>query len=239
MDRSTSFAKLARHLTDLTVVRYDRRGYGHSVLGDGNAAPTIDGHVDDLLGLLGDLGDRPATIVGHSIGGVVALAAAQRSPHVARSVLAYESPMPWADWWPAGSAGGQAVEIGADDPVAAGDAAERFMRRIVGDSVWERLPRSTRDQRRAEGLALVAELRSVRPPASPAYDLDAITVPVIAAHGTTSAPHHIEAAERLAAALPGARLRVIEGAGHGAHSSHPAEFAALVREAVALASAGE
>ena len=30
------------------------------------------------------------------------------------------------------------------------DAAEVFMRRMIGDVVWERLPAATRDQRRAE-----------------------------------------------------------------------------------------
>ena len=33
-------------------------------------------------------------------------------------------------------------------------AAERFMRRLIGDARWERLPQATREARRAEGPAL-------------------------------------------------------------------------------------
>ena len=38
------------------------------------------------------------------------------------------------------------------------DAAERFMRRLIGDARWERLPSATREARRSEGPALVGEL---------------------------------------------------------------------------------
>ena len=61
-------------LADLPVVRYDRRGYGRSTsLGVGDLSV----HADDLLDLIGD---RPAVVVGHSLGGVVALVAAERRP---------------------------------------------------------------------------------------------------------------------------------------------------------------
>jgi pimeloyl-ACP methyl ester carboxylesterase len=39
----------------------------------------------------------------------------------------------------------------------------------------------------------------------------------------------------LAAQVPRGELIVIEGASHGAHLSHPGEFAELVRRAAALA----
>jgi len=143
--------------------------------------------------------------VGHSLGGVIALALAQRRPELVRAVVAYEAPMSWCDWWPKVTAG--AVAMSAE--VAAEDAAERFMRRIVGDDRWERLPPRTRLQRRAEGPALVAELRSIRDPANPPYEAAALAVPVIAAHGTESSPHHKQTAQRLAQEAPRAELMVV------------------------------
>lgn len=112
------------------------------------------------------------------------------------------------------------------------DAAEWFLRRMIGDATWERLPASMRAERRAEGPTLVAELRSVRPPAPVPYEAAAVSVPVVAAHGTETKPHHVRATEELARQAPHGELQVIQGAGHGAHLTHPAEFAGLVRRAL-------
>src|ERR1700684_4577013 len=68
MDRPTSFARVVRRLDDLHTVTYDRRGYHRSR----RALPlntTLDGHIDDLLAVIGG---RPAVGVGHSDGGGIA-----------------------------------------------------------------------------------------------------------------------------------------------------------------------
>ena len=230
MDRSTSFAKTDRRLAEAHVVRYDRRGYGRSL--ETGPAASLTEQVDDVLAVIAE---RPVTVVGHSLGGVIGLAAAARRPDLVRSVVAYEAPMAWREWWPDRTAGGRAMAIAAEDPEAAGNAAERFVRGIVGDAVWQRLPPSTRAQRRAEGLALVAELRSIRDPEHPPYEPADVTVPVIAAHGTESVAHHIEAARTLARTAPRAELHVVTGAGHGVHTSDPGALADLVRLAIARA----
>ena len=223
MDRSASFIRTERVLDGRHVIRYDRRGYGRSA--GLPAAASFDDHVDDLFSIIDR---RAAVVIGHSLGGVVALTAAQRDPSIIRAVGAFEAPMPWADWWPEGTAGGAALAAAADPA----DAAETFMRRIIGDERWEELPERTRRERRAEGVALVAEMRFLHDPPPP-YDPGQIAVPVVAARGGTSTPHHVRTAEELARAVPGAELVVIDGAGHGAHASHPAEFAAYVERVVA------
>lgn len=224
MDRGASMARVAAELADLDSVRYDRRGYGRSVEA---GACGIDGHVEDLCHVVGE---RPSVLVGHSYGGVVALAAAARRPDLVLAVAAYEAPMPWCDWWPSTTAGGAAAR--SEDGRA---AAEGFLRRMLGDERYERLPESTRAKRGREGDALVTELRSVRSGGAP-YDPRALVVPVVAARGTRSGAHLRRAAEVLAAEVPGGELVVLEGADHGAHLSQPAAFATLVvRRAVALA----
>lgn len=221
MDRSGAFARCCGHLRDLHTVRYDRRGYGKS---SGLGAPTIAGHADDLIDVLAE---RRGVVVGHSLGGVIALTAAQRRPDLVRAVGAYEAPMPWIDWWPKKSAGGEAMTAGAGQSAeAVADAAERFMRRMIGDERWEALPEGTRHARRAEGPALLAELQSAR--AGAPYDPSKITVPVVAGCSTGSREHHQWAAHELAK-LTGTEPFVIEGADHGAHVTHHAEFATFVR----------
>lgn len=247
MDRSGGMLRVRRALqSTCRVMRYDRRGYARSL--DAGPPTSFDQQVDDLADLLDG---QPAVLAGHSLGGVVCLALAARRPHLVRSVLAYEAPRMWAPWWPGGTPGGQAVAVATGDRAADGsprasggatgiegedgrgeDAAEWFLRRMIGDATWERLPASMRAERRAEGPTLVAELRSVRPPAPVPYEAAAVTVPVVAAHGTETKPHHVRATEELAQQAPHGELRVIEGAGHGAHLTHPAEFAGLVRRAL-------
>jgi pimeloyl-ACP methyl ester carboxylesterase len=94
-----------------------------------------------------------------------------------------------------------------------------------------------RAERRAEGHALLAEMRSVRPPNQPPYDAAAVSVPVVAAFGTETRPHHRRATDDLARTAPRGELRVVEGADHGGHLTHPNEFADLIRRA--LERAGE
>ncbi|MEO7460221.1 MAG: alpha/beta hydrolase [Acidimicrobiales bacterium] len=228
LDRSAAFVRVQRHLNDLRVLRYDRRGYGRSL--HTGPAPSFDVQVEDLATVVGD---RPSVIVGHSLGGVIALAFAERQPDVALAVVAYEAPMAWMSWWPTATAGSAAMAADSD----AADAAERFMRRMVGDERWERMPPRTRDQRRAEGPALVAELRSIRDGAMPPYTPERVSVPVVAAHGSESSGHHRQTAVALADAVPNGELVVVDGASHGVHLTHPAALAMLARRALELARA--
>jgi pimeloyl-ACP methyl ester carboxylesterase len=220
MDRSLSFAKVVRQLGDLHVVAYDRQGYGRS--DHGPPRTSVAGHVADLVDVLAG---RRGVVIGHSYGGDVALAAAVARPDLVAAVGAFEAPLPWQDWWPGRSAGGAAMDARSPE-----EAAEAFMRRIVGDHVWSRLPPSTREKRRSEGAALVSDLESIRGAAP--FEPAAITVPVVVGTGSTSERHHREGATRLAAIIPDAELIEFEGAGHGAHRSHPKEFVDFVRRAV-------
>jgi pimeloyl-ACP methyl ester carboxylesterase len=228
MDRSTSFGRVRRLLDDLRVARYDRRGYARSV----DLGPPVSFHqqVDDLLDVVAWVApDGPPPVVfGHSYGGTVALAAAAEAPERVAAVIAFEPPLPWMDWWPSSSAGAEAVASSAGPE----EAGERFMRRMVGDERWQKLPPSTRAARRAEGPTLVAELAQLRPPNPAPFELGSIRAPVLAAHGTEGAAHHGEAARAVAAGVPGADLELVPGSGHGVHLTHPAAVAAMVRRLV-------
>lgn len=235
LDRSTSFARVVRRLSDLRTVAYDRRGYHHSR----DADPLCDGlagHVDDLISVIDG---RPAVVVGHSYGADVALAAAFR-PESRESVLAvaaYEPPVPWLDVYrdaPDAARTPSPAEADADDPEAAGLAAERFFRRMVGDTAWERLPEPAKAARRADGPALLAELRDLRL-AEPPFDIGGMPVPVTYGRGGRSADRHRRSVEWLHQRTPESELIEIAGASHGAHLTHPDAFAAMVRSAVARA----
>ena len=236
MDRASSMLRVRRVLEgECRVLRYDRRGYARSL--ELGPAVSLDQQVDDLAALVGS---RVAVVAGHSLGGVICLALAERSPEQVGAVVAYEAPMMWESWWPAGTAGATALATtagrrdgGDGDP---GDAAEAFMRRVLGDARWARLPAHVRAERRAEGPTLLAELRTVHQPAPAPYRPERLTVPVVAAYGSETQPQHRRAAEELARRAPHGVLERIDGAGHGAHLTHPQAFAGLVRRSLSLAS---
>jgi pimeloyl-ACP methyl ester carboxylesterase len=223
MDRSGAMLRTRRLLQPgHRVIRYDRRGYGRSK----SAAPTDDFSVQ-VADLADVLRERPGVVAGHSFGGVIALALAERHPELVRAVLAYEAPMMWEPWWP------HAWSAMPDQHPE--DAAEWFLRRMIGDAMWERLPASMRADRRAEGRALLADMHSVRLPAPAPYTPERVEVPVVAAHGSEARPHHRRATEELARRVPRPELRIVPGADHGIHLSDPEAFAQLVRRAVTAA----
>ena len=227
MDRSSSFARAARRLPELRVLTYDRRGYGKST-GAAPADGPMAAHVEDLVGLLGG---RSATVVGHSFGGDVAFALALSHPELTTAVAAFEPPMPWIPWWPEG---GASRDIRRQDIVAPAAVAERFFRLVAVDEVWESLPERTKADRRREGPAVLSDIDTLtgRTPPFDVAQLSALETPIFLAAGEQSKPHQRLGTARLAQAL-GVPLTVITGARHGAHSSHPEEFARWVRNIVA------
>lgn len=223
LDRSAGLLKLSRRLDDLyRVTRYDRRGYGRSRPHPGPFA--MDQQVGDLIDVIAQVpeAEGAAVIVGHSYGGNVALAAADHAPDLVAGVITYESPLSWLDWWPNSGAGGSAMQW-SDHPE---EAAERFMRRLIGDDRWDKLPPSSRAARRAEGPAMIGELADLRQraPWNPAR----VEVPVLAVHGELCQPHQRSGTEELVEMLPFARLAVVAGARHFGPNTHPDDMAELV-----------
>ena len=230
MDRGASFGRVAPLLRGHRVVRYDRRGYGRSL--DAATEPLdVHGHADDLVEVIAEHAGGRAVVIGHSLGGDVALTAACRRPEAVLAVGGYEVPMPWEPWWSAVSAGG--ATIAAADAEGAGAGAENFLRRMAGDDRWEAMSEAERDERRAEGPALVAEIRSLHLDGPP-FAVGDLRCPVRIACGSQSKDHHRRGASELARMVGDTDgPTVLEGAQHGAHRSHPDAFAAWVLEVAA------
>jgi pimeloyl-ACP methyl ester carboxylesterase len=220
MDRAAGLARLARRLDDrFRVVRYDRRGYGRS-RPHGGPFRLVE-HVDDAISVLDG---RCAVVFGHSYGGDVALALAAERPECVTAVAVYEPPLSWLDWWPTTTAGSSAL-AGGDDPA---DAAERFMRRLIGDARWEALPAGTRAARRAEGPVMLEELADLR--RGPAWPSGAPMPTSVAMCGAEGASHHRRAVEELAVMLPGCRVVAVPGARHAGPLTHAGEVATVISE---------
>ncbi|MBW4030603.1 MAG: alpha/beta hydrolase [Acidobacteria bacterium] len=220
LDRASSFTRVSRRLEEFDVIAYDRRGYQRSrELGPGTLAQ----HVADLRRVIEWAAHAgPVVLFGHSFGGLVAMTLAAEAPDAPDVVVAYESPLPWVLTRP------------SPTPVPGGDPAleaERFFRRVVSDSSWERLGALEQESRRLDGPALSADLRAMTSPSAP-FDLRDIQVPVRYLYGDQrAAPYYHALAQRLAAASRFFTSRELQGAAHGAHLSHPDVLATEIRHA--------
>jgi pimeloyl-ACP methyl ester carboxylesterase len=224
LDRASSFTRLSRRLDDFDVVAYDRRGYQRSrSLGPG----TLEQDVQDLRRVI-EWAVDPATrsgpvLFGHSFGGLVAMALIADDPDAAALTVAYESPLPWVLSRPS------PTPSPGESPAL---AAERFFRRVVSDSSWERLSTVEQESRRLDGPALSADLNAMTT-ALPPFTLEDIRSPVRYLYGDQRAgPYYHELARTLTRASPFFDVRELPGLPHGAHLSHPDLLAGEVRGAL-------
>jgi 3-oxoadipate enol-lactonase len=210
-----------------TVVAWDARGYGGS--SDPPEGWTIADFADDLAALLDQLGTERAHVVGMSMGGVIALAFAARHPQrLARLVL--------ADTYCGGGtlppAERQARLERRLAAVASGSLAQ-FARERAGEVLSSQAPPALR----AEVKAIMAALHPAgyRQAAIALANADyrpvlsSITAPTLVIWGSEDRVLSRAESERLAAGIPGARLAIIEGAGHASNQERPEEFNRLVR----------
>lgn len=223
LDRSMAFRGVLQrlHLFDTTV--YDRRGYGASV--GLQPATSVADHVSDLIAVLDE---TPSVVVGHSMGGVVALLAAAKRPDLVPSLGIFEAPI-------------LGVTLPTDHSPNSVDIPEdpehlvRWMyRRVVGESAFEHM--NPRAQRALvdEAPALRADLLSIRDAKMP-FEPSSVPMPTVVGYGAESASRHIARAKWLAEHLPQAELFEAPGAQHGCHRSHPEHFAAFVELAAGKA----
>jgi pimeloyl-ACP methyl ester carboxylesterase len=230
MDRAASFGRAMRRMGHLDVVAYDRRGYGASL--DAGTSEHLTDHAHDLGSVIDWTASASVVVVGHSLGGTIAVALAVTGTSRLVAMAAFESPFPLLDD-SFDEVGGGAVEIGRERGPA--DGAEHFYRLMVGEHTWSRVRPRDREARRAEGPALMAELGDLRR-RDRAIDPADLELPLLVGMGGLSSSRLRTGARLLAARAPMSRMDEIANAGHGAHLTHPDEFARYCSAAVGLAS---
>jgi len=223
MDSGRAFLRTTELLPETSWWFYDRRGYGRSA-----ASQPVDfgGHVGDLVTVLDHVRSVDGTapvLVGHSLGGAIALAATDGRPDLVAALVTYDAPLPWAPWW--------SMPIPVIEPWDPEGEAERFLRLILGDEGWEALTPETQARKGREGLAWVTEIPSAQ--AWDRFTAGRIEVPALFATGTSAqSGQHRRAADELVAEAPHGRRILVQGAPHAAHLTHPEEIARLVRVAL-------
>ncbi|CAG4931331.1 unnamed protein product, partial [Acidithrix sp. C25] len=229
MDRAKSFSRMTRSLVDFgfDTKSYDRRGYEESALVDPYSQqnpPTIEDHILDLASVIGE---QKSLIFGHSLGGTIALLLSARNISPIAGIVTFESPLPWMEFWRRSGAYG----IDPDKPLDLDfceEFAEIFMKRMLGEERWMRLPPSTRKKRRLEGSVLVAEMASMSH-LTPPLDPSLIKVPTIIGCGINAPSRHKEATAYLASNIAGAKAVEIADTDHGVHLTNPTAAVDLIK----------
>jgi 3-oxoadipate enol-lactonase len=207
------------------VVLYDKRGHG---LSDAPPAPySIDNHTNDLLALLDRLGIGKASLVGLSVGGMIAqrmaIRASDRVQSMALCCTAAKigTPELWADRI-------GAVVAGGIEPIA-DNVLQRWFTPLFRETRADDLAgwRNMLVRQPAHGYAgTCAAIRDadLRP------DAGRITVPTLCVAGDQDGSTPPEVVKETADLIPSARFALIEGAGHIPCVEKPAELSGLIEK---------
>jgi len=201
------------------------RGYGGS--DDAPEPPGLDGYADDLLGLLDHEGCASSALVGASWGGVVATRFAARHPgRLWALVLADSSRGSGGDDTRASAMRARPAELDRLGPRA---YAEGRAPRLLSDGAPAELVAAvTVAMAEAVRLPGLAHAAASMAETDHADLLAGLAVPALVVVGEHDAVCPVAESAAIAAAIPGARLEVIPGAGHLANQEQPGPFNRVV-----------
>jgi len=208
------------------VVRYDHRDTGRSTTGT-PGTPAYDGNAleRDCAALVEELG-APAHLVGLSMGGGIAQSLALRRPELVASLTLvataaaggvdhaglpgptpelaglFDDPPPDPDWSDRESVIAWSLAV---ERVFAGPGFDEARARAAAGAMFDR----SHDPAAAGNHWLVVGDDEGEP-----LDVHRIAVPTLVVHGAQDPMFPLPHAEALAAAVPGARLLVVDGMGH-------------------------
>ncbi len=215
-DHTTWSIQLASRLGDsVEMIAYDRR----------SDATSVEEHADDAANLLAG---EPVILAGSSFGSVIAIDLMRTRPQLCRGAVLIEPPMAASDELAAASTSFLA-ELDRRAAEQGGPAAgEFFLRFVLGDAVFERMPKAFQERAtskwaeiRADSAALIAY--------RPRYaELASVTVPTLLLGGGRSASYFRATLDALLAVMPNVRLEVVANAGHMLHAEAARRYSELL-----------
>ena len=204
-DHTSWQVQLASPLRErFTMIAYDRRA----------EATRVEEHAADAAEVLAD---QRAMIVGSSFGAVVSLELMRTRPELCAGAVLIEPPMAASD----DALAAPAEFLAEFDRRAAeqgGEAAgEFFLRAVLGDDTFDRIPKAFQDRSKAKWREIRADSAALLTYKPRYAELANVRVPVQLVGGDRSAAYFRPTLQALAAALPDTRTEIIKNAGHMLH----------------------
>ncbi|HET6775102.1 MAG TPA: alpha/beta hydrolase [Acidimicrobiales bacterium] len=228
----TTFDPFVAVLRDhLTTFSMDRRGFGASGDAPGYA---IERDFEDVAAVVDAVAARtggPVALWGHSYGANCAMGGAALTGAVHHLVL-YE-PSLGLRYRP-GAIEGIEAALAAGDREGAIVAVLADVLELTDDEIDAMRSSPLWPVRLAATPTVTRECRAEDTWVYRAGQFDGITAPTLLLSGSDSLPGIAEATDRAAAAIPGARVQVLEGHAHFAHKTDPAMVTAVIRQFLAL-----
>jgi pimeloyl-ACP methyl ester carboxylesterase len=210
------------------LITPDLRGFGGSTATDG-PSPTMDDYAIDVMSLLSELGITRAVIGGCSMGGYATFALLRRQPELASGVVLVDTRMG------VDSSEGRANRrsmLALVDREGPSGVARDMMPKLLGqttrdsDPTIESTVRRLIKQQSPDGIRGAIQRMMDRLDATAV--LQGLRVPTLVVVGEEDALTPVEESRRMAAAIPGAQLEVIPGAGHLSNLEQPERFNAVL-----------
>jgi pimeloyl-ACP methyl ester carboxylesterase len=217
------------------VIAPDLYGYGASANWPGRGVFCL-GHEAAVVRALLDRIDEPSHLVGHSYGGAVALNVARSRGELLRSLTVIE---PAAfhllrEGDETDAAALREISAIADTvahALACGEYTAGFGRFVdywSGPGAWAGIPAAKRDALAARLSKVALDFHATLNEPTRLEDFGALTVATLVVQGACSPLPTRRICERLAAVLPEAQSKTIEGAGHMAPVTHRDEVNCLI-----------
>ena len=211
------------------TIALDLRGHGQSEVGDGQY--TVEGHVNDLMGLLDHLDIRRTAIVGLSMGGYITLRAVERHPERFGAVVLCDTRSEADD------NAGRIKRADTADSVKRHGAevfARGFLPAVFAPESYEGKPAVVEAIRQViqatPPLSLAGNLIAMAGRTDTTASLAAIKVPTLILVGAQDAVTPVSAAESLHAGISGSELHIIPAAGHLSNLENPDAFTGHLEE---------
>ncbi len=201
---------------DHTLILWDMRGHGKSDYPEYPTHYSEEHTVADMAAILDAVGAKRAVIGGLSLGGYMSLAFHLAHPERTQALLIIDT-----------GPGFKNDEARAGWNATANKTAQRYETEGLGPLEGGSAERRIAKHRDAKGLALAARGMLAQRDARVISSLPNIKVPSLVLVGSDDKPF-LNAADYMAAKIPGAEKMVIAGAGHAANIDQPEAFNAAI-----------
>lgn len=229
-DHTVSAALVGELQAGLTTYAMDRRGFGAS--GD-HEEYSLEREFEDVAGVVEEVAVRTGGSValwGHSYGASCAMGAANLTAHVGRLLL-YEPSLGFG--YPPGWIATCETMLAVGDREGATVLMLRDLLEFDDDQIDAMRAGPEWPGRIAVAHTMAREARAEESWVYRPGQFDGITAPTLLISGSNSTAEIRLATAAAAAAIPGARIHLLDGHAHIAHRTHPALVAEIVRDFIA------
>ena len=202
--------------------------------GLGDSEPRQGGHgmaqtADDVYALLKQLRTGPVVLIGHSMGGYVALAFARKHPDMLKGLVLVGTKSGADTAEAAAGRRATAEKVKAEGPdVVINSMAPKMLAASNGDTAMAKQVRGFMERSRPEGV--IGSLLGMAERDDSTDYLAQLSVPVLIITGADDTVIPPAESEKMAKAIKGARLEVIPNAGHLVAFEQPQEFNRVLRD---------